>query len=315
MTRWTAPLVLFGLALSGLALFASSAAAEPDPAKRLFDEGRALAAKGKHLEACVLFEKSYELEAAVGTQLNLADCAERDGNPRKAWVRWTAAAEEFERMGDPRAKFAHGRADALAPKLAAVVVKLARPRTRKLVVRIAGREVAPAREILERVEPGVIAVSVSAPCCKAFEATITAELGKQVELAIPKLERLAGGTDPEEDEAPTGRGWRTSAIISGAAMAAFAGGTLYSYLKVNDAEDRIGNGAAGQDLIDATAQGERYETVANVCQIGFFVAAAVTAVSIYKAVTTHDTPSNGAAWHVSPVIAPTAAGAAFGFDW
>ena len=301
------------LALSGLAM---PAAAEPDAAKRLFDEGRALAEKGKHLEACVLFEKSYELEAAVGTQLNLADCAERDGKPRQAWILWSAAAEEFERMGDARAKFARGRADALAPQLATVIVKVARPRTRKLAITIAGREVAPARELVERVEPGVIAVSASAPCCKAFEATVTARLGKQVELAIPRLERVVGGTEPgDDDEAPAGRGWRTAAIVSGAAMAAFAGGTLYSYLKVKDAEDRIGNGATGQDLLDATAQGERYETVATACQIGFFVAAAVTGVSIYKAVTTPDAPSTSTAWHVSPVLAPHAAGAAFGFDW
>ena len=302
-----------------LVLGARSATAEVDAAKRLFDEGRALAAKGKHLEACVLFEKSYELEAAVGTQLNLADCAERDGKPRKAWILWIAAAEEFERASDTRAKFARGRADALAPKLATIVLKLKKPKTRNLVVKVAGRELPPAREIVERVDAGAVQISASAPCCKPFETTVTGELGKELEVEIPRLVRVAGAApepegDGDEDESGSGNIWRTTAIVGGVTMVVFAGGFVYSYLKVRNAEDIIGRGAVGQEYDDAITQGERYATVATVCQVGFFVGTVVTAIAVYK-VLTRPEPTSNTAWRLHPVLAPTLAGAAIDLRW
>ena len=82
------------VALGFIAALAGRAVADRDPAvaKRLFSEGRVLYDQGKFIEACVLFEKSFELDPAVGTKLNLAECAERDDKPRAAWLMWTSAA-------------------------------------------------------------------------------------------------------------------------------------------------------------------------------------------------------------------------------
>jgi hypothetical protein len=306
--RW---LVLLGLVLgTGTAIAAPSSG---DAAKRLFEEGRALAAKGKHLEACVLFEKSYELEPAVGTQLNLADCAERDGKPRKAWLLWIAAAEEFERGSDARAKFARGRADALALKLATVVVRIDKPRRKGLVVTIAGRTVTPAREVIERVDAGVIEVTAAAPCCKELRSSVTAEVGRETVVEIGKLERLAGvANEPEDEEPVTGNFWRNTAIGGGVAMLVFGGATLYSMRKVNELELLVDGGSNDPDVIN---DGERWATIANVSLVGLGVASTVTVVALVKVLTAKPTPSNGVAWHVAPVLSPHGAGASLGISW
>src|SRR5688572_18113756 len=49
---------------------------EESEARKLFKEGRSLAAEGRHAEACPKFEQSLQLEAGVGTRFNLADCYE-----------------------------------------------------------------------------------------------------------------------------------------------------------------------------------------------------------------------------------------------
>lgn len=309
MIRW---LVLIDLVF-GLVLGAPAAIAEPDAAKRLFDEGRALAAKGKHLEACVLFEKSYELEPAVGTQLNLADCAERDGKPRKAWLLWVAAAEEFERGSDVRARFARGRADALAAKLSTIVVRLEKPRRKGLVVTVAGRAVKPGREVVERVEAGTIEVTVTAPCCKEYRRTVIAEVGRESVVEVGKLERLAGAaSEPDDEEPVSGNFWRNTAIGGGVAMLVFGGATLYSMRKVSELEAVVADGSNDPDVIN---DGERWATIANVSLVGLGVASTITVVALVKVLTTKPASTNGVAWHVAPLLSPHGAGASFGIAW
>ena len=70
---------------------------------RLFEEGRAFAEQGKYEEACERYAKSYELERAAGTMLNLGDCAEREGKLGRAWQLFDAAARDLERGGKARA--------------------------------------------------------------------------------------------------------------------------------------------------------------------------------------------------------------------
>jgi hypothetical protein len=48
-------------------------------AKALFDKGRALYKQEKYLDACPLFEQSLALDAALGTELNLALCWSKIG--------------------------------------------------------------------------------------------------------------------------------------------------------------------------------------------------------------------------------------------
>src|SRR6185503_13633139 len=117
------------LFLLGALLGAAGARAQgSSEATRLFEEGRALAEQGRFAEACERYAKSHELERAAGTMLNLGDCAERGGKLRRAWQLYDDAAREYERAGKAGpARFSRTRADALAPRLATVVVRLAEP--------------------------------------------------------------------------------------------------------------------------------------------------------------------------------------------
>jgi tetratricopeptide (TPR) repeat protein len=182
------------LALLALAAAAPPAAAQGNAeAAKLFEEGRALAERGKYDEACERYARSFELERAAGTMLNLADCAERQGQPARAWQLFDAAAREYEQAGKARpAKFARGRAEALAPKLATVVVRLAEPRAEGLTVRIGGREVPPAAEIVERLDAGEIPVEVGAPGREPFATAVSAAIGGEVVVEVPALRAMNG---------------------------------------------------------------------------------------------------------------------------
>jgi hypothetical protein len=98
-------------------LAASPALADDDEdepsaeAAKLFEEGRELANRGKADEACDRYARSYKLERAPGTALNLAECEERAGNWKRAFDLYTRAGKIFtKKKQGSRAKFANERA-------------------------------------------------------------------------------------------------------------------------------------------------------------------------------------------------------------
>jgi hypothetical protein len=116
---------------------------------------------------------------------------------------YDAAAQEYEKAKKAGgAKFARARADALAPKLATVVVRLAEPRVEGLVVRIGGRAVPPAAEITDRLDPGAVPIEVGATGREPFSTTANAALGEQVVVEVPALRALDGGVAPGSPQPP-----------------------------------------------------------------------------------------------------------------
>src|ERR1041385_8032812 len=82
---------------------------------QLFDEGRALFKAGKLDDACTRFDESWRIERALGTQLNLASCRERQGKLVEAFELFEGAADAAKAQHDDmRAKFAAERAHKLA---------------------------------------------------------------------------------------------------------------------------------------------------------------------------------------------------------
>ena len=209
------------------------ARAESAEATRLFEEGRALAEQGKYAEACERYARSYELDRGPGTMLNLGDCAEREGKYRRAWLMYDAAAAEYVKEEKPaRARFARGRADALAPRLATVVVRLARPRIADLIVRIGDRAAPPAAEIVERLDAGEVSILVSAPGHEPFSATVNAVGGGQVVVEVPALQRRASA-EPPGDRGPDTRRKRSRVLlaagVAGAGVVALGTGGLLAW--------------------------------------------------------------------------------------
>src|SRR3954469_4830602 len=174
---------------------------DPDDATEAsasFQRGRDLAKLGRYTEACVEFGKSYELDPALGTAVNLADCLERQGQLYRAWELFDLVARSSPNV-QSRARLARGRADALAARLATVIVTLRDPTARGLAVRIGEHAVAPAREIRDLVEPRDIEVVVTVPGRPAFRAVLHAAAGAAVTPAGPVL------SAPDEPGAPRRR--------------------------------------------------------------------------------------------------------------
>lgn len=114
--------------LGTLAAGAPQARPPPSEADKLFTQARTLLGQKKYAEACPLLEKSHQLEPALGTLLNLADCFEKWGRPAAAFVAFNEAAAWAARNKESkREEVALQRAQALKPKLAQVVVELAAP--------------------------------------------------------------------------------------------------------------------------------------------------------------------------------------------
>lgn len=172
-----------------LVLVANTAYAEPakEQAARLFEEGKELAKLAKYRDACDRFATSYELEPALGTQLNFADCQEHLGNLSRAYALFDDVANRTDRKTNAvRAQYARDRANALAPRLATVVLKIADTRRDRITVTIAGRKITPAAEIHERVDPGDVEIVVTAPE-RRFAQTAHTTSGKTEVIEVPVL--------------------------------------------------------------------------------------------------------------------------------
>jgi hypothetical protein len=153
-------------------------------AARLFDEGRALKAAGKMTEACQKFEVSWRAERAAGTEVNLADCREREGRLAEAWQLFDEAARISEQQGNrARADFARNRANAIDARLMTVEVRLAEPLAQNVSVTIDGKA---ART--QRLEPKSVWVRAAAPGGKSYAVFVQAQPGKIV-VDVPTLVR------------------------------------------------------------------------------------------------------------------------------
>lgn len=206
-----------------LALLAGSVAADPAPVKteadRLFDEGRNLAKQGNYVEACARFTKSFEIDHALGTELNLADCHEKLGHRRVAWRLFLAAADESERSDDTqRTAFARQRAEALAAQLTEVVINVAQPTATGLAITVAGHPVEPAPVIRDRTDPGTIEVIATLPGRPRFTATVTGQAGASLAVDIP-----AFGAPVAPPPPPTIARRRRSRVYLAAGLAATGG--------------------------------------------------------------------------------------------
>ena len=215
----------------------------PGEADKLFEKGRLLAKEGKFAEACDAFQKSFDVDHATGTELNLGDCHEQLGHFRKAWELYTSAAEEYERAGNTaRSKFARERATAVAAKLGTIVVEVPQPQPMGLAITIAGRVVQPAGQIRELVEPGKIEITASAPDRQGFVDVKQVEAGQTVTVELPTLAqqgaRVVEHVEPvlERRHSRVVLAWSLGGVAGASAIAGVAF-TLIARSKYNSAAD------------------------------------------------------------------------------
>ncbi len=296
-------LISCSLALSAVAAHAETSKEE---AERLFEEGRALAKDGKFPEACERFTRSLELDHAVGTEINLADCREKLGELREAWKMFVAVAEEAEQAhDDKRTKFAHDRADTVAAKLVTVVVKVSEPTRPGLAITLAGRPVTPALEIRDHVDPGPIEVAAYVPNHPRFATTVTGAAGATVTVELPAFTDAPPITVLERSRTRVRITWGL-AVVGGAAGLAATGITIKArsdYTSTADGPHCMH--VSGGFTCDDTGKGlirdaQRLGDIATVVAIGSG-ALLVTAAVVY-----FTSPS------VPVVVTPTATTTSFG---
>jgi tetratricopeptide (TPR) repeat protein len=175
-----AAMVVAALAVTRIAVADPVDATE---AGQAFQRGRDLAKDGRFPEACAEFGHSYELDPALGTAVNLADCLEHLGQLRRAWQLFDLVARAQGQQS--RARFARQRADALLPRLATLVVTVREPAAPGLTLRIGEQTVPPAAEIRELVEPTDVAITATLPGRPAFRATVHAVAGAMNTIEVP----------------------------------------------------------------------------------------------------------------------------------
>ncbi len=203
-----------GIAIAIVMAVTGTAIANPvdtTEAGQIFQQARDLVRLGRFDEACELFARSYELDPALGTAVNLADCLERQGQLRHAWALFDVVARNSQNV-QSRARLARQRANALLAKLATVIIKLRDPSTPGLSIRIGDREVAPAAEIRDLIEPGDVALVATAPGRPAWKTIVHAVAGATVTAELPAFAALAA---LREQPAATTRRRRSRVYLAG----------------------------------------------------------------------------------------------------
>jgi hypothetical protein len=181
--------VMRRLAFAIVVTVTGAAIAEPvdtTEAGQIFLQGRELVKLGRFDEACALFARSYELDPALGTAVNLADCLERQGHLQRAWELFDVVARNSQNV-QSRARLARQRADALQARLATVIIKLRDPSAPGLSVRIGDRQMTPAPEIRDLIEPRDVELVATVPGRSAFRTMLHAVAGTTVSADIPAL--------------------------------------------------------------------------------------------------------------------------------
>ena len=190
------------IAVLGMLLVAAPAAAqERAAAEALFQDGRKLAAAGKHAEACVKFKASDDLDPSVGARLQLGECNEKQGKTASAWLSFRDAENLATRLGDrKRVKVARREAARLEPLLSYVVVAAPPSSPDGLIVSFDGKA-KPTALLGQRfpVDPGAHVVTASAPGHVEWKQSLAISAPGETRVQIPALSAVAT-TEPKPIE-------------------------------------------------------------------------------------------------------------------
>lgn len=192
---------IVGSGVLALVLFQAGVAyAQSDSAiaQSLFDEGRKLMSEKKYAEACPRLERSYKLDPAAGTLLNVAVCHEAVGKTATAWneFRDSVAIAKRENRND-RLAFAQKHIDALKGRICTITVNQAGHEA-GLEWRIDGIKVGTeSLGIALPIDPGSHTVEATAPGKIAWKTTV--ELQKDGETKSVEIPALAAAPTPKPE--------------------------------------------------------------------------------------------------------------------
>jgi|HubBroStandDraft_6_1064221.scaffolds.fasta_scaffold80851_3 hypothetical protein len=184
---------------------ATPAHAQSVEAEVLFRDGKTLMKDGKIGEACDKFDASDRAEPSVGTELNLADCREKNGQLATSWAVFRKAAVAAKTAGDAKREAeARRRASRLEPRLAYLTILVPdASRIDGLQVARNGTTIDP--ELWNQgvpVDPGDYEISGQAPGHERWSAHVTiASDGQKASVEVPRVKPFAE-TKPASEPAP-----------------------------------------------------------------------------------------------------------------
>jgi hypothetical protein len=311
----------FGLPLTLLLLTTPRfAQAQQAAADALFDSARAAMEKGDFSAACEQFRASDKLDAAVGTELNLADCEEKRGHLASAWELYRTAAEKLSDR-DERLALAGSRIEALAPRLPKLTLNLAPGAPKASSVRDGNVELGSvAFGVALPMDPGAHELVVSAPGFESRTFAIRLSEGNAQTLTVSPGGPAGAGshhgarsavpvtTAPlaaPRDQGPESSSRRLLGFgFAGAGVAGLGVGTIAGILalgKKRTLDDQCGPDKSCTSAgVSAAKSGHTLQLVSNV---GWVVGAAALGAGAYFLLTSG--PSSQPATSVALVTTPT----------
>lgn len=229
---------------------AAVARAAPDPeGARLFEKGRALAKEGNYDEACKTFAKSLEIDPAIGTKLNYADCHEHLAQLAEAWRLFDEVAEAEKITNPSRAKYARERADKLLPKVGVVILEVATPSVSGLTIKVGDHEVIPAATVHEIVDPGTVEITAHAQSGEPFSDSETVAAGQTITIKVPAFPDATPPTTETHSVRRRSRVYLAYGLGAGGVLA-LASGVLVGVTAKGDYQAQLDNGEC--NLVDGS---------------------------------------------------------------
>jgi hypothetical protein len=206
--------------------------ASTDTAQALFEEARILVSAKRYEEACPKLASSFRLDPGAGTEINLADCYEKNGQVATAWATFQDAASTARRAGRVEwAARAERRAALLEPQVPALTVRVPSAnavdglelRRNGVLVPVSSWATA------IPVDPGTYRIEANAPSRRPWVYEIEITLAARVTVNVPLLDiatdpppsrvsALRGGAEPPALRRPSSV-QRTAGIVTAAAGA------------------------------------------------------------------------------------------------
>jgi len=223
--RWLA--LVIGIGVLGTPVLAQASESNKAAAEALFNEGRVLMQADRYDEAVAKLKASQDLDPALGTLLNIAECYERLGRTASAWAQYREIVSLARQAGSKdREEFAEQKAKALEPRISKLAINL-KPGTGDAAGMKITRDgvVVSAAELAVAipVDPGKHIIEVTAPGKEPWSLTIEIGEGSSVkQVEIPALADASsgqpaagGGAAAPAAESSDGSGQRIAGIVVG----------------------------------------------------------------------------------------------------
>lgn len=184
------------LALAAVVLFVvvRPAFGQSVEAEALFREGKELLKQGKLSEACAKFDASDRLEPSVGTELNAADCHEKNNKLATAWAGFLKAASNAMKAGNDKQREAEARrrASLLEPKLSYLTISVPESsRVNGLSIKRNGTDVDQALwNTGVPVDAGDYEIAGQAPGHEAWSTKVTIAASERKSVEVPRFKEI-----------------------------------------------------------------------------------------------------------------------------